>query len=236
MTVIRSYSSSEDAHLARMHLGNEGIEAHVIDEATASVTPHIAFASGVRLMVADEDVARARDILGLPALMEARRPNGGIPWWVFAIAGVAMFTLLAQALRQRSANRTPAQSSDYDRNGDGRADERFDFRGDVVVKTWRDNDFDGIWDERIAYENSQPVLGEADLDFDGKFDSSTEYRFGIPAVTTVRDGGQGPVLTRIEFERGVLNRVWEDSDGDGDWDLLIRYDAFGRETIRQEPD
>lgn len=232
MTVIRSFSSSEDAHLARMHLGNQGIEAHVIDEATASTAPHIAFASGIRLMVADEDVARARDILGLPALMEARPARGGIPWWVFAVAGIAIFTLFAQAIRQNSAGRTPAKSSDFDRNGDGRADERFDFQGDVVVKSWRDNNFDGIWDERIRYENSQPILGEADLDFDGKFDSTTEYLLGIPAITRVRDGGEGPLLFRYDYERGVLTREWHDSDADGEWDVAIDYDPLGREKNR----
>ncbi|WP_193212634.1 putative signal transducing protein [Luteolibacter marinus] len=235
MTVIRSYSSLEEAHLARMRLANEGIEAEVIDEALASAAPHIAFAGGIRLTVDDEDVVRARDILGLPAMMAAP-PRKGIPWWVFAIAGVGVFTLFAQAIRQRSGIRTPAASVDHDRNGDGRADERHDYRKDELVKSWFDNDFDGVWDYRCDYENGLLSRVEVDLDFDGDFDSTTEHRLGIPTQTWVRDGAKGPLLFRYEYAKGVLARAWQDTDADGGWDLVIDYDPFGRETYRQDLD
>jgi hypothetical protein len=235
MTVIRSFSTAEEAHLARMRLGNSGIAAEIIDEATASVAPHIAFASGIRLTVADEDVARAREILGLPAMIEAARPRG-IPWWVFAIAGVAVFTLLVQAIRERAAPPAPANVLDLDRNGDGRPDERTEFRDDTPVRAWQDNDFDGIWDVRHSYENGVPVRTEADLDFDGDFDSITDYRAGVPVRTTVRDGHQGVPLVRYELEHGVVRREWRDTDSDGSWDVVIDYDPFGRETGRTDLD
>ncbi len=233
MQVIRTFSSLEDAHLARMQLGNEGIEADILDEATASAAPHLAFASGIRLAVADEDMVRAREILGLPTVALLPRSKG-VPWWVFVVAGVALFTLLTQAIRNHSSRFSAPQAANTDRNGDGKADERFDFRKDVLLHTWSDDNFDGRWDVRTDYEGGIVAKIETDNDFDGDFDSVTEYRHGVPVMTLVRNGGKGPPLSRIEYRNGVVFRGWEDRDGDGTWDLTIDYDPFGRETARQE--
>lgn len=234
MKVIRTFSSIEDAHLALMHLGNEGIEADVLDEAIASAAPHLAFASGIRLAVADEDAVRAREILGLPAVADVSLPRKGTPWWVFVVAAVAVFTLLAQAIRNHSSRSSPARTADTDRNGDGKADERFDFRGDVLVTAWNDNNFDGRWDVKTTYQGGVVTRSEADHDFDGNFDSVTEYRHGVPVITTVRAGGKGLPVLRHEYRDGIHFRTWEDKDSDGSWDRTTDYDPMGRETSSQE--
>ncbi len=71
MRVLKGYATLEEAHLGRTVLASEGIDGQVLDEG-ASVAPHLLLASGIRLAVADEDAARAREILGLSAVLKKR--------------------------------------------------------------------------------------------------------------------------------------------------------------------
>lgn len=235
MKVVRTFSSVEDAHLARMNLANEGIDADVLDEATGATAPPLAFAGGVRLAVSDEDANRAREVLGLPPVAETP-PSKGVPLRVFVIVGIAFLILLIHAIRNHESRPDANQTAEYDRNGDGRADERLDFEDDLMVRAWSDDNFDGRWDSRTDYADDVPSRTETDLDFDGDFDSIMEYRHGVPNLSLVRDGGSGPVLVRSEFQDGILLRTWEDSDGDGQFDLLVEYDSFGRESRRKKPE
>jgi hypothetical protein len=64
MEVIQHFSSIEQAYLARSFLENEGIESYVWDENTAGLYPLFNPSLGmVRLVVAEEDMDRARQLL-----------------------------------------------------------------------------------------------------------------------------------------------------------------------------
>jgi hypothetical protein len=67
MKTIAAFSKPEEAHLARSRLEGSGIRAHVRDEHTIGLYWLYSNAlGGVRLDVADEDVERAKEVLGLP--------------------------------------------------------------------------------------------------------------------------------------------------------------------------
>lgn len=60
--VVASYTRPVAAHLARMRLEAAGIQAALLDEAFAAMGyPDV---SPVRIMVQEQDAARAREILG----------------------------------------------------------------------------------------------------------------------------------------------------------------------------
>lgn len=63
MKVIRKYSLLIPAQLAQLELGSYGVESEILDEGVAVNAPHFAMVSGIRLAVADEDVAQAEKIL-----------------------------------------------------------------------------------------------------------------------------------------------------------------------------
>ena len=65
---LHRFYNPVEAELARLRLGSEGIDAIVFDTEMAYVTA----ATGIRLMVADDDEAAARDVLGLPSAPEPR--------------------------------------------------------------------------------------------------------------------------------------------------------------------
>ena len=67
MKVVRDYSLLIPAQLAQLELRSHGIEATILDENMATVTPFFAMDGGIRLAVADEDLAEATDILNRQA-------------------------------------------------------------------------------------------------------------------------------------------------------------------------
>lgn len=226
--IVHAYPTLIDAQLAKLALEAEGIEADVLDEATASLAPHLTFTSGVRVAVPDGDFVRSREVLGLPPVeLPPAKVNRGVPWWAYLILAVAVISLFLKANLSSSAIGGDAYS--VDRNGDGRADEQYEFdtAGRVSV-IWCDNNFDGRWDERFEFKEGVARTIERDLDFDGSYDEITELRYGVPVTTVVRKGGRGPALMLMTYRDGVAAQSLEDNDGDGQWDIRTVYDAFGR--------
>lgn len=64
MTTIATFSKPEEAHLLRMRLGSEGIEAFIQDENLVQMDWLLSNAvGGVRLQVADEDAEAALELI-----------------------------------------------------------------------------------------------------------------------------------------------------------------------------
>jgi len=232
MRVVKRCGTLEEAHLARTRLAEAGIEADVLDEATATTAPYLLASSGIRLAVADEEADRACDLLGVPRSATVAPPKrGGLPAWIALVVGVAAITVVIAGMKQtRGAAET---KTDLDRNGDGKVDARqvHDTRGQRV-EALEDNDFDGKWDTRLQYRKGLVVAVEKDLDFDGSYDSRAIYHDGIPIEETITPGGAGNTLFRDEFEQGVRVARWSDPERDGKWNERIEFDPMGRETAR----
>jgi hypothetical protein len=65
MVVVASFGRPVDAHLAKTRLEAAGIQAFILDENAIAVNPFYSPAlGGVKLAVAEEDVDRAREVLG----------------------------------------------------------------------------------------------------------------------------------------------------------------------------
>lgn len=233
MQVVRTYSSLTEAQMAQLDLEAAGIQADILDEATATLAPHLAFASGIRLAVADGDFEQARELLGLPARLPSARPKGGIPWWFFAIVAASVLTIVLQASRQGRTRGVSQEPGGLDRNHDGRPDTRREQDGGLLTD-WFDENFDGKWDYKVIYKDGVAVRSEVDVDFDGSYDAVTEFKDGVPQSTTVRRGGKGPVLRLATYRDGILATALEDRDGNGAWDLRIEYDPYGLQLKREE--
>ena len=63
MKVVREYTLLVPAQLAQLELRSHGIEAVILDEHMANLAPFFAVDGGIRLAVADEDVADAEALL-----------------------------------------------------------------------------------------------------------------------------------------------------------------------------
>ncbi|MEO7318607.1 MAG: DUF2007 domain-containing protein [Chthoniobacteraceae bacterium] len=62
MTTIANFSKTEEAHLLRMRLESGGIAAFLVDENVTQMEWSF-LTGGVRVQVADEDVAAAHELL-----------------------------------------------------------------------------------------------------------------------------------------------------------------------------
>ncbi len=61
------YNSETEAEIVRGRLESEGIEARISADDCGGMLPQYQYIRGVRLLVAPEDIERAREILGLDA-------------------------------------------------------------------------------------------------------------------------------------------------------------------------
>jgi hypothetical protein len=64
MKTIANFASLQEAQALKLTLGSVGIEAFIPDETTAGVMPHhFMNRTGVRVQVAEEDEAAARELI-----------------------------------------------------------------------------------------------------------------------------------------------------------------------------
>ncbi len=231
MTVVKRCASLEDAYLIKNLLEAGGVEADILDEATASTAPYLLIASGIRVTVADEDAGAAREVLGLPAEPEPPPPrkSSGAPWLSVLISIIALVVLISYA--RQGGKSGPGRKVEEDRNGDGKADVRTtldDFqRPQLRVE---DGNLDGRWDVRIDYEAGIVVKRSEDLDHDGTFDSVSDFDQGVRTSELVTPGGTGNPSYRRVFKNGIEESRWEDRDRDGDWDTRTDFDPNGHGT------
>ncbi len=234
MTVLKGYATLEEAHLERSRLAAEGIDAQVLDESTAVSAPYALIEPGIRLAVADEDAPRAREILGLSAVLKVVPEKTHSPsWLIFVVVAAVLLVLFFANHRNGGSQAETLNRTELDRNHDSKPDLRqeADRYGRLVAESF-DNNFDGRWDLKRKYENGILVAAEQDLDFDGVFDSTLEYQNGVLATETIRPKGEGHPLFRREFRHGVLAVIWADRDQDGGWDERADCDLLGREVLR----
>ncbi len=118
-------------------------------------------------------------------------------------------------------------ASRFDQNGDSRIDHWCFFENGVRTREEMDSNFDGrpdVWftvGPRGAYTSSR-----FDSDFDGRVDAFTSFVHGQASQADWRPGETNVTILRQVFEKGVLREELRDTDGNGLFDVSVRYDAF----------
>jgi hypothetical protein len=64
LTTVATFTNTAEAQLARERLENEGVVAFVIEGVTGGTMPYLMQGGGVHLQVRNEDLEKAREILG----------------------------------------------------------------------------------------------------------------------------------------------------------------------------
>jgi hypothetical protein len=139
----------------------------------------------------------------------------------------------------------------YDFDKDGVNDAVEIWKNGELREGRMDRNGNGRIDYWVYYRNGQPFQDESDDNFDGKADGSFTYsprrlysssvydtdHNGVPDVTTIftngvvkqadwRPNGTNVVLLRQLFRHGVLDEELRDLNGDGLFDVSIKYDRF----------
>ena len=72
LVVVRTYSTVVDAELAKTALESVGIDSMVRSDNEGSQSPGLTFSRGAELLVRQDDVEAAEDILGVEGIEESR--------------------------------------------------------------------------------------------------------------------------------------------------------------------
>jgi hypothetical protein len=115
----------------------------------------------------------------------------------------------------------------WDRDSDGRIDAWYYYRdGQVHQEEWDDN-FDGKADHSVTYSPRQLYSSAAyDTDFNGVIDVTTTFTNGITKQSDWKPNGTNVILLRQLFGPGGLDEELRDLNGDGWFDVSIKYDPF----------
>ena len=113
-----------------------------------------------------------------------------------------------------------------DRNLDGIMDRwvHYDERGEINTSAY-DNNFDGKADEFWTFSDDGNTV-QSDTDFNGIPDEFSTYKHEIIQQVDFRPNGSKFTTTREIFQNGVLTEIWRGGDSEGHFKEVVRYDPF----------
>lgn len=184
---------------------------------------------------------------------DSRNPSAGRPrvyrFNSGMIVGLILGALLHYSYRHYEEHRDRTEQHDY--NGDGVADEEVIWRNGKMVERRFDRDGNGRWDWWSYGKNGLPTRNEVDDNFDGKPDGRYDYSprstyvsaqldtdfnavpdafsiytNGVLKQTDWRTNGARTTALRQMYRHGVLDEELRDLNGDGLFDISIKFDAF----------
>jgi hypothetical protein len=254
MKTLYQASNAIEAHMLCDLLKREGIVAHIQGEHLQGAMGELPAAGLVRLVVAEPDYARARELVDRwdaeqPPQVREQQPRTG------KSTSVIVFLLgLAMGVGGTSAYfRSPVRPDGIDHNRDGLLDEKWtysasgrlvesevdrnlDGRVDYVSRTDRqgltetvesDDDFNGVFETRMGFRLGNVETVEADTDGDGYRDLRSAYTNGILASTEYINPSTGLPLRVEHFRLGKLLHAEVDTDKDGSLDKRLVFTPLG---------
>ena len=239
MQRVYQAANSIEAHMVVHMLEEAGVSAHVQGEHLQSGAGELPVGNLVAVAVADEDVARAREVIrdwearvvapADPAASEPKK-SSGLSQGIAFLVGAAISGGIVWA-----AYHGPDTSEGLDHNGDGTVDEKLIYDGGRLTRIETDRDFDGRVDQILEYDrHGNPTQDRSDNDFDGRLESTTQYRNGQPVKWQADQDGDGQPDIRSVYEHGVVLKT---EYLDGASRRVIKTVTFrGNKPVRAELD
>ncbi len=206
----------------------------------------------VKIKVAEEDFDQAKEIINDIELTrsqpeEKNKKNGIIDNFKFFFIGVLAGSLIVSFFYY-----LPLAQEKYDRNGDGKIDEKSTYIKYQISKTEFDRNFDGKMDFKYWFNNDgSPRKSVSDENFDGIFDTEATYKHGNIITSMSDTTNDGFKNYHVHYKNGVVDKIIFinpttknpskieyydgfsikkselDIDGDGKFDIFYNYDHLG---------
>lgn len=253
MKTIYEASNALEAHMILDLLQQQGFKGRVDGEFLQGGVGELPAAGLVRVMVAEEDYAGAREVVEKWDSAQPSQAETGVQKKTGSRASFFLFGLALGVLCTYVFLRVPATQDGIDHNRDGKIDEKWVYaRSGMLVGSEVDRNFDGKLDYISTYGRDGVIEStEFDDDFDGVFESRTTYRLGSPYLSEIDTDGDRYMDFKINFEHGVaisneyiypatgypekieyyklgkLTHAETDTDKDGKMDRRIDFNSVG---------
>lgn len=208
MKTVYEAANAIEAHMLQDLLRQEHLEAEVQGAYLTGGIGELPAAGLVRLTVADDDYAQAREIIKRWESSEASPSNSPLPSTPGRVSA-ALGGLLSGILLTYFFMRAPINSEGADHNEDGILDERWKISlSGRVLESQVDRNFDGKTDyiSRFDHQHGAFLTSDADDNFDGIFESRLFFKSGqLERMETDSDKDTVPDI-RYYYRHGVLAR------------------------------
>lgn len=217
MKIIYGANDAIDAQRVIDRLAFEGIAANVLGGYLAGAAGELPMAGLVNVWVADEDEARAREVLAsdepesalpdesetddTPAVVMPKGNGTGL----LGFMGVLGLGALIGYVLAYGQLRLPHESELRDSDGNGVDDTTFDWRGESLGRRVTDRNEDGKPDEIVVSPDSPHATGSYDDNFDGRMETRLGYRHHQLHWLESDLDGDGHFEWRYDYSRGVLS-------------------------------
>ncbi len=242
MQTVYNALNDIDAQLAVDRLKAAGIDAQVFGSFLSSASGELPANSMVRVQVADEDAATARELVAEwqreladtetagPQLVDDTPPPV-VPQRSLSGSGIGMLVagMLIGAFAAFALLRLPPSQSVIDYNSDGLADITFVYAGETLSSVDYDRNADGEVDFRTKERDDGHGTQLDDADFDGRFESRVELRKGWMAINEVDRDGDGFSEIKEVYKLGNLDQRMFLAPPSGDV-IKREYYALGLRT------
>ena len=214
MKSVYETATSVDAHMILNLLQQEGIEGRVDGEYLQGGVGDLQAINLVRVLVPDENLVMAREIINKWEALEPRSPkeenkiekksNGLLKYLVGVLVGIAGMYW---------AYNTPVTIDGIDFNGDGSLDEKWTYVNGRISKTELDRNLDRKVDYRYFFNRKGIVSSsESDENFDGIFETESKFKNGIIILSKSDTREDGYKNYHVLFKNGALDKtIFHDS-------------------------
>jgi len=221
-----------EAHMVCDLLSQAGISARVDGEFLQSAAGEIPLGNTVKVRVARERVAEAREVIADwenlqpsdPATPPPPRTASRLMGPLWFVAGL-LVGLVIMFLAMR--NNVQIDVWEYDRNSDGRIDARW-IAGvsGAPIGYEEDNDYDGRMETHMDVdEYGYYTHGVLDTNGDGRPEQTWHFDRGKLEQVDFHFGSGGRVVKRQFFKGWLLDHAEYDDDGDGRFERRVDYDS-----------
>ena len=219
MKEVYSPANAAEAHMLAHMLDGHGIAAHVMGEQLQGAAGDLPAGGFIKLMVADEDHARARALIlewervqtdTTPS--ETFSPKRRFPIftaWVFLSIGLLLGGV-ARGAFDTGYRVIASTTQTFDQDQDGVPDLTYYYSANATSanRAEGDNNFDGRPDWIMTFD---PVSGatdgqRVDENFDGVFEIQMSYQNGVVDLTEIDTDGSGNPDVTLHHMHGVVVR------------------------------
>jgi hypothetical protein len=228
MKKVHETHNRAEAHLVAHTLEQEGVPAELRAE-LPSYDPASVWirndADAERAMAIIDDVVKPAG--GRHAAANRKDRSPGILFAIGLVCGICIGMVILDLVRDTQERRVRART-EWDVNGDGRADRWREYRPDSVTVDAVDEDADGTPDYWVYYKVNDMIGDEGDSDRDGRKDYWGTYRDNAVVERRWSFGNDSIIDKRVVYEHHRKKVEYLDNDRDGAFDHRITLDQFER--------